>query len=327
MAFGGKDEREALRPPCTVEVMCSYPGCGVAWWVDPLDPRLPAGPFDCGADHEAELLVRRRLSAVRIRYGVRAGITVARGPEMPNNSCGNRSISAGIALVSWRDWHGQGLLEWDSPLDLADPDKAFGRIRWDVTDSEIAALGWPAASKPPQGFVSWVGYETGNTIRKYVLTPCVRQGCGFSVLVDYDDPYFAPHSWAVGAWGGGETTPPRWWGRSFVCEQGLGSLPFVPCHLINGSVVREYEQHFGVRWTVWERHGAHAGTVLWYNPSKRTYGVLLYSEESVFVDSESLAHAIRWSSLSALHLWLADHYEGYDEVVEELALHVRSTSS
>jgi hypothetical protein len=95
--------------------------------------------------------------------------------------------------------------------------------------------------------------------------------------------------------------------------------------LVNGSVVREYEARFGVRWTVWERHGTHAGTVLWYNPSKKAYGALLYSDEDMFIDSESLSHAIRWSTLPALHLWLADYYEGYDEVVEELALHVRLT--
>lgn len=39
-----EDGRETLRPRGTVEVTCS---CGWTFWIDPLDPRLPDGPFPC----------------------------------------------------------------------------------------------------------------------------------------------------------------------------------------------------------------------------------------------------------------------------------------
>lgn len=40
-------KRDDLRPCGTVEVRCQVAGCGWAWWVDPLDPLLPDGPFLC----------------------------------------------------------------------------------------------------------------------------------------------------------------------------------------------------------------------------------------------------------------------------------------
>lgn len=36
-----------LRPPRTVEVKCSTPGCDWCFWVDSTDLRLPDGPFFC----------------------------------------------------------------------------------------------------------------------------------------------------------------------------------------------------------------------------------------------------------------------------------------
>lgn len=38
---------DSLRPRGTVEVPCSFPGCGWNFWVGALDPRLPDGPFIC----------------------------------------------------------------------------------------------------------------------------------------------------------------------------------------------------------------------------------------------------------------------------------------
>lgn len=52
MADSGDDlpatiSADDLRPRGTVEVDCSAPDCGWSFWVDPLDPRLPGGPFLC----------------------------------------------------------------------------------------------------------------------------------------------------------------------------------------------------------------------------------------------------------------------------------------
>lgn len=45
-----------LRPTTgTVEVTCQTPDCGWTWWLSPLDPSLPDGPFLCsfcqGVEH------------------------------------------------------------------------------------------------------------------------------------------------------------------------------------------------------------------------------------------------------------------------------------
>lgn len=42
---------EDIRPPKTVQVPCSVPGCEWEFWVEALDPRLPNGPFLC-AEHD-----------------------------------------------------------------------------------------------------------------------------------------------------------------------------------------------------------------------------------------------------------------------------------
>jgi len=53
-------ERDDLRPRGKVEVECQHPGCGWSFWLDPLDPRLPDGPFLCdehdgSGDHLREM--------------------------------------------------------------------------------------------------------------------------------------------------------------------------------------------------------------------------------------------------------------------------------
>jgi len=39
-----------IRPMGAVQVECSVPNCGWFFWLDPLDHRLPDGPFHCGGD-------------------------------------------------------------------------------------------------------------------------------------------------------------------------------------------------------------------------------------------------------------------------------------
>lgn len=38
------EKKDDLRPKGTVEVTCQ---CGWSFWIDPLDPLLPDGPFEC----------------------------------------------------------------------------------------------------------------------------------------------------------------------------------------------------------------------------------------------------------------------------------------
>jgi hypothetical protein len=39
------NDRDDIRPKGTVEVECTI--CSWFFWIDCLDPRLPAGPFTC----------------------------------------------------------------------------------------------------------------------------------------------------------------------------------------------------------------------------------------------------------------------------------------
>lgn len=41
------EKRDDIRPKGTVEVQCSTPNCGWAFWVPNDDARLPEGPFFC----------------------------------------------------------------------------------------------------------------------------------------------------------------------------------------------------------------------------------------------------------------------------------------
>jgi hypothetical protein len=59
--------KDDLRPAGVVQVICSVAGCGWALWLDPLDPRLPAGPFDCGNDHAMEAAIDAALETQRAR--------------------------------------------------------------------------------------------------------------------------------------------------------------------------------------------------------------------------------------------------------------------
>lgn len=50
-------EFDDIRPRGTVTVRCSHPGCTWKFWVDPLHPALPDGPFLC-VEHSGEPVVK-----------------------------------------------------------------------------------------------------------------------------------------------------------------------------------------------------------------------------------------------------------------------------
>lgn len=75
-----------LRPRGTVEVMCGYPGCNIVWWVDPLDSRLPDGPFDCGTDHKVQAAIDS-IQAELLSHGYQWA-ALASGRASGDFSCG-----------------------------------------------------------------------------------------------------------------------------------------------------------------------------------------------------------------------------------------------
>jgi len=307
------DESESLRPKGTVEVQCSHADCGIAWWLDPLDPRLPDGPFDCGDDHETTKILRRRLALLHLRHGLRWGHLVPLGEakEGSTEACASRSASKGVAIVYDREGASQkrGAVVWETLRDLNDIDKVAESVLWDVKD-------WPEAvreSDPihsqreevPEGHVRWVGYKTNEEVRRYTFVPCARFDCPHEVMVDIQDTSFRPMGYMVGSWGGGTMPAPAWWGRQVRCEDGLGTFGTQPCELVRCEAIAQFEQASRSHWTIWDNttQGSKRPpqtAVLFHNRHENRYGVLLYSNRETFTTSARIAQAIQWGPFPEL---------------------------
>ncbi len=313
-----------IRPKGTVEVRCSYPGCGIAWWVDPLDPILPDGPFDCGDDHETTAMVERKLSLLRLRHGIRWGSISPSGapPTLKNGCCGLPAQA--VAIVYDRLGGTSGFLTWDSLADLADVDELARKVVWDQKAwPDIArAMDENDTEKTPPGYVRWVGYETNGEVRKYTFVKCARPGCPHNVMVDTRDPSFRPVEHAVGAWGNGIMLAPSWYSRiSLKCEDGLSTFGTQPCELVLSNIVEKFEAMSGARWTIWEEIDG-IGNVLFFDPVKKRYGIFTYLDHSPFQTVTRLAEGIQWGSLMDLEKILPTD----SEVLREVRCHTNLPS-
>lgn len=317
------NEADALRPKGTVEVRCSYPGCNVAWWVDPLDPKLP-GPFNCGDDHEARKLVDRALSRLRIEIGHHWGTMVATGPERPfETACSSRSISSGACLINDRYRGRKALLEWSSPEDLATVPGILARLKWDLQAWPEAFKEWVRTPQTEPGKVRTVNYQWNDSrIRRYTFAKCARSGCPHNVMVDYDMPSMrlGPNdTYSVGAWGGDDLPEPSWWDtRKFRCGEGLSTSASYPCEIVHGSEALADFERTGIRWTMWNKSGHESGTVLFHDPEARVFGGLVYASHEVFSSKEAISRGIHWSSARGVYLHLSAAVEGFDDIVHEL---------
>lgn len=325
-----------LRPKGTVTVHCSHSSCGMAWWVDPLDPRLNERDFrwDCGEDHNASATLYRRLSLIQLRTGYHMGSMSARGPEVERKAdcqtCGTRSYSAGVALFHDRERAEQGILTWSSLDDLKDPETAVKSIEWDPS-KWVDVPGPPADDNViPPDHVQYVGYlDGGHTVRRYTFVPCVRSGCKHRVMVDYDNPNYKPDSHAVGSWGGGALPLPVWWGRTFRCEDGMSTFGPQPCSVIHGDAVAQFEQASGARWTMWWHRRAvrTEGSVLFYDAKSKVYGLFTYNDLNAFTTPARIAQGIQWGSIAELERTLSPRRPDVcDEILLELGKHVRLAS-
>lgn len=247
----------ALRPKGTVEVSCSAAGCGVAWWVDPLDPKLLSGHrWDCGADHGEARRLDRLNAELHLRYGVqycRSGGAVEGCSE---GVCGGPCAWHVYRYVRWPDRRGL-LLDKGARRSISVAG-VFSLIEWDVTR-------WPAETLEIErepvapGMVHWNGYRdcdlSGHPVgkaRRYTFANCAR--CGHEVHVDVDDPSRASGAHIVGGYGGGVMRTPGWLATtSFRCETAFSRSVYAPqpCALAHGPVMQNYEASSGARWTWW----------------------------------------------------------------------------
>lgn len=121
-----------LRPPGSVEVDCSHPGCTWSFWISPTDPRLPDGPFYCGSSHLDDRFAQ--VEALHPLFGIRMGSRQRCTPPSPNtpaDACGDfGEPHAGKILFHDKWWSRTGILSYDHLEELDDPFRIPDRIRW-----------------------------------------------------------------------------------------------------------------------------------------------------------------------------------------------------
>lgn len=254
----------SLRPKGTVEVRCSTPGCGIAWWIDPLDPRLSdrSHVWDCGADHDTERVFDRLNAELHLRYGI-----VYRG-SADGTKCGCGSSAKRHYYRDARDHAREcGLLLDVDRLGSRSTVETLSLIEWNHEVWPEQALGdsFLGSGRPPKagpGMVHWVGYRDCDgegreigPLRRYTFATCAR--CGYDLYVDTENPVRRVDSHAHGAHGGGEMPAPSWLGREFLCEVVLSRDVYAPqpCKVAMGPELAVYERRTGNRWTWWESGG------------------------------------------------------------------------
>jgi hypothetical protein len=249
----------SLRPKGTVEVRCSIPGCGIAWWIDPLDPRLSdrSHVWDCGADHDAERVFDRLNAELHLRYGI-VYRGSADGTKCGCGSSAKRHYYRDARVLSRRN----GLLLNVDRLGSRSVVEVLSLIEWnpEVWPESALADGWHESGVPPKaspGMVHWVGYreERGGAeapVRRYTFAKCAR--CGYDLHVDVEDPTRRSPKGHSLPYGGGEMPAPAWLGRTLFCEDVLGTDVYSPqpCAVAMGMALAAYEELTGNRWTWWE---------------------------------------------------------------------------
>ncbi len=124
-----------IRPRGTVEVRCSHEGCGWCFWLDPLDPRLPDGPFDCGADHEADAVIRVFHDQLWERHGMlwrsSGGLRLREGVD-PTCGCAVTDMTSGIGMALAPDDRFV-VYTWTALDELCDVDAVLARATWHPT--------------------------------------------------------------------------------------------------------------------------------------------------------------------------------------------------
>lgn len=291
--------QSSLCPPGSLEVTCSFPGCGLSWWVDPASP-APLF-YDCGGDHHTQALLDKAFAGIRLKYGYRLGtmsstINPNRTPKGvgPKSECAD-FFSATAYLKGRKGIYGS--LSWTDPVELADIDATVARIVWDTGN------GMPSnEDECPDHMTRWIvyrvlddgGLESGVS-RKYVLGHCAL--CNDQVLIDLAEPGHHEKNHSL-PWGSGFIEKPEWLKKPVYCYMGLSGESGYgepPCVVAYSSMLEEWEKETGARWTFWEE-----SQFLFYDPITDRYGLLAYTDSHLFWDKNAISAAIQWGTLGSL---------------------------
>lgn len=177
-----------IRPPGTVEVKCSHPGCNWYFWLSPDDPRLPNGPFFCGSTHEDDR--QAQLDALVAMHGIRWGSRNYAGPRSDGkeSTCGYGGQRAGY--VTFRDkWDVcQGVLRYEDISLLDDPRAIPDLITWHPPSFRLNDDLLPVREEYPRmGGSHHSILEDGTSVEhKLVLHSCPR--CQGMIPLEADHP-------------------------------------------------------------------------------------------------------------------------------------------
>lgn len=257
---------ESLRPKGTVEVTCAHAGCGMSWWLDPLDPKVH-GPHDCGTNHGQRRILDRQLARIRLRHGFLWGRMHSDVPPKPEDHVCHLDTTAATVFFNRRDGRHKGTLSWKSFDEIADAD----------ADELAARIVWRDPVDAPTEEVRLVGYKDldADKVRRYALLTCNR--CQCDIYVDYDDPGHRPSSYAVGWYGEGipATAPTPPWAGTLTCESALSYCVKSPqpCAFVHGHVMTAIDA--ATPWTIWS-HDPNAGiAVAFFDRVRGLYGLLI----------------------------------------------------
>jgi hypothetical protein len=152
-----------LRPKGTVEVKCSHPGCNTYWWIDPLDPRLPGGPFLCGSTHEDDR--QKQIDSLLPIFGLRWGTRCYRGARsdgLPSVG-GYGGEPAGTVLFHNKWWNKMGSLYYEDIASLDNPLKIPESINWDVVSPHLTGgMHEDPGPTPRMGGKNYVEQDDGS---------------------------------------------------------------------------------------------------------------------------------------------------------------------
>lgn len=268
-------KEEDIRPPGSVTIRCSVPGCGTAWWVDPLDPQVHDPAPTCGADHEGENVLDGILTRLQVTEGLTYGQRRWLDGERPAtwSKCWIPT-DRGIVLFHNRDFTASAEVAYHS----------FDELRA-VTAASLpwAPDQWPW-DHPPEPGLSWArGYtdlSRGGQLRYAVPRPCQRPGCKQRTWIDLAEPHYRStyHSmgsegvkWVVWPWEDYITCD------STICTPREGTPP---CALVNGvaqPLLRRLDAE-GKGWTHWLKSG-----LIFFNRREGRAGVLLDPSLNAFL--------------------------------------------
>lgn len=263
-----------LRPPGTVEVKCSHPGCNTYFWLRPSDPRLPDGPFSCGSTHEDDR--QAQINALPALFGINWGGRGYKGPRSDGKEPACRYGGEPAGYITFVDkWAArEGILHYEDISVLDDPLAIPDLITWHPPGISLDDNFQPVHEQYPRmgGSYHAEGEDGKLAEHKLVLHQCPR--CLGSICLETRHPLAFRGTPTCG-------DAEHFSGYTRPCPAGAPAFELDP--------LLEATYGPGTCWTIWERlrygtknlaEGYLRGQVLVRKATRREYrfALLIYDD-------------------------------------------------